>query len=137
MTICIAAIGKGLDGKELIVFATDHMVSTEQIGQFEVPVCKYRELANNNVAMLAGDPLIFDRLTENCLRNSTHDQAKANIHKNMGTLRSEVIQKVYLDVFQIDYEYIQAALQGERTKRLRRKLINRYQQSSSALPPQS
>jgi len=31
MTICIAAIDRGPDEKEITVFATDHMVSTEQL----------------------------------------------------------------------------------------------------------
>jgi len=65
MTICIAAIGRGLDNEELIVFATDHMIS-HPLGQFEMNVEKYKKLPNNAVSMLAGDPLIFDTLVKDC-----------------------------------------------------------------------
>jgi hypothetical protein len=37
MTICIA-IGKVEDGKEVIVFATDHMITNLLVGQFEMTV---------------------------------------------------------------------------------------------------
>jgi hypothetical protein len=112
MTICIAAIGKGEDGKEIIVFATDHMVSNPLMGQFELPICKYKGLANNMVAMLAGDPLIFDKLIEKCLPNDTYEQTKNKIQNNMNALRSELIKKQYLDIFQMDYKYLHQVLQA-------------------------
>lgn len=58
MTICIAAICKEQD-EEFIVFSTDHMITTS-MGQFEHSFLKYKQLNKHTVAMLAGDPFIFE-----------------------------------------------------------------------------
>tara|TARA_Y100000310_G_scaffold83483_1_gene80155 strand:+ start:3514 stop:3735 length:222 start_codon:yes stop_codon:yes gene_type:complete len=60
MTICIAAIAKD-NGKEYVVFSTDHMVTTA-MGSFEHSIIKYKEINKITVAMLAGNPLIFSDL---------------------------------------------------------------------------
>ncbi len=112
MTICIAAIGKGEDSKELIVFATDHMISNPAIGQFERPISKYKQLDSNAIAMLAGDPLIFGNLIKDCIKGCDFDQTKDIIHKNMNALRSDIVQKQVLDIFKMDYEYIKQVLRG-------------------------
>jgi len=62
MTICIAAIARE-SNEEYIVYATDHMVTTA-MGEFEHSTIKYKLLNRNTVAMLAGDPLIFDELVK-------------------------------------------------------------------------
>ena len=41
ITICIAAIGTDKDGKEAVVFASDHMVSIGNVGQFDKKIEKY------------------------------------------------------------------------------------------------
>jgi len=72
MTICIAAVGQGPNNKELIVFATDHMIS-HPMGQFEMTLQKYKMINDNTAAMLAGDPLIFDTLIKDCTEDDHFD----------------------------------------------------------------
>ena len=62
MTICIAAIGRDEIGNEFIVFATDHMISIDNLGQFEKTIEKHKKINDNTVAMLAGRPLFFNDL---------------------------------------------------------------------------
>ena len=79
MTICIAAIGTE-SNKELIVFATDHMITTST-GQFEHTIAKYKELNKNTVAMLAGQALLFEDLV--VLSDKTYiDEIKKQISEN-------------------------------------------------------
>lgn len=113
MTICVAAIGRDAKENELIVFATDHMISSPQIGQFERATGKYKQLNNNTVAMLSGNPLIFDNLIKNCKKKKCDfDDIKNSIHDNMKTIREELIKKQILDIFKIDYKFIQEIIKG-------------------------
>ena len=86
MTICIAAIGKceelGIDG-EAIVFATDHMITLSQIGEFEHSIEKYRTINSNTVVMLSGEALLFDELLDGVPSNGTVDEIKEKIYSNM------------------------------------------------------
>ncbi len=103
MTICLAAIGKeGSD--EFIVFATDHMVSTA-LGQFEHSIVKYQRLNKNTVAMLAGNPLIFNDLIKLSKQKLPYDKIKKEVFDNFKKKREEQIKNVVFDIFGIDKEY--------------------------------
>lgn len=103
MTICIAAIGKDEKDTEAIVFATDHMVSLQQIGQFEMPVVKYKKITDNAIAMLAGETLLFNDIIEQCKANCSFDQMKEKIRSKMFAIREDRIQKQLLDNYKMNY----------------------------------
>jgi hypothetical protein len=102
MTICIAAIGKDGDNSEAIVFATDHMVSLPQIGQFEMPVEKYKKITDNSIAMLAGESLLFNDIIGSC-NNCSFDPMKEKIRQKMLNIKEERIQKQLLDTYKLNY----------------------------------
>jgi hypothetical protein len=112
MTICIAAIGKDENGKELIVFATDHMISLQQIGQFEMTVEKYKKITDNTVAMLSGEPLIFDDLIEPCKNNCSFEEMKDKIQKKMNDIKNERVQKQILDTYMMNYDNLKELLKN-------------------------
>jgi hypothetical protein len=112
MTICIAAIGRGANNKELIVFATDHMISSPQIGQFEMSVEKYKKINDTTVAMLSGNPLIFDSLIANC-EECEFDEMTERIRDNMHQIKNDMIQKEILDMYHIDFDYLRGVLNTE------------------------
>lgn len=112
MTICVAAIGVDSDTKEVIVFATDHMVSIGSLGQFEKTIAKYKEINTNTVAMLSGNPLIFDQILDKCCKGKHFKEIKEQIHKNMCSVKNLHIQKQILDIYKIDFDYIKEVLKG-------------------------
>jgi hypothetical protein len=113
MTICIAAMGKGEKGADLIVFATDHMISLPPpLGQFERPIEKYKKINDNTIAMLSGNPLIFDDLLVDCRKSCGFDEIKKVIQKNMNSVKSDIIQKQLLDIFKMNYDYVKEVLKG-------------------------
>jgi hypothetical protein len=102
MTICIAAIGKDEDGKEVIVFATDHMITLPTIGQFEMTVDKYKKITPNTIAMLSGEQLIFDDVIKDC-ENCSFDDMKKKIQGNMILIKTERLQK-FLDTYKMTFQ---------------------------------
>ena len=108
MTICIAAIAKQ-DGNEYIIFSTDHMVSTA-IGQFEHSMIKYKEINKNTVAMLAGNPLIFDDLVKVEGKDLSYTQIQNGIFDNFKKKRKEIIRNEIFDVYGIDQKFFVEAL---------------------------
>lgn len=110
MTICIAAISKDVNDDELIVFATDNMISIQQIGQFEMDIDKYKRITEETVAMLSGDPLIFNDILIDCKECNNFDGMKKKIQENMANIKNERVQKQLLDTYKIDYEYLKEAL---------------------------
>lgn len=112
MTICIAAIGVDEKGKEAIVFATDHMVSWPQMGQFEKTIDKYKKLNTNTVAMLSGNPLIFETLIGKCRKECSFDEIAQTIQSSMIELKEQIIQKQLLDIYKINYDYIKEVLKA-------------------------
>ena len=112
MTICIAAICRNIEGQEVIVFATDHMVSNQAVGQFEISIEKYKVISDNIVAMLSGNPLIFNNLLLNCPEKCTFNETNQLIYDNMSKYKKELLQKQVLDDFQITYDYIKEVLRG-------------------------
>ncbi len=125
MTICIAAIGTGEKNKELIVFATDHMVSIGSLGQFEKTIAKYKAINHNTVAMLSGNPLIFDALLDECCKNRNFDKIKKVIFNNISDIKYDKVQKSILDIFKIDFDYIKEVLKGD----IKNKIIDAILQS--------
>jgi len=103
MTICLAAIGEE-KSKEFIVFATDHMVST-QLGQFEHSIVKYQKINGNTVAMLAGNPLVFDDLIKISKEGLSYNKIKNEIFQNFKKKREEQIKLRVFDIFGIDKKY--------------------------------
>lgn len=103
MTICLAAIGKE-DSNEFIVFATDHMVST-QLGQFEHSIVKYQKINNSTVAMLAGNPLIFNDLTSISKKEIAYSDIKKEIFQNFKKKREEKIKQRIFDIYGIEKKY--------------------------------
>lgn len=103
MTICLAAICKDKN-KEYIIFSTDHMVTTS-IGQFEHSIKKYKEVNCGTVAMLAGNPLIFDKLINLANKNCSYQEIKKEIFENFKKFRAEGIKNEIFDMFGIDKKY--------------------------------
>jgi len=113
MTICIAAICQDSKGEELIVFATDHMISNPAVGQFERKTAKYKKLNDNTVAMLSGNPLLFDNIITNCKKKKCScGDIKNTIHANMNNIKNEIIQKQILDIFKLDYNFLKEILRA-------------------------
>jgi hypothetical protein len=108
MTICLAAIAKE-DQKEYIVFATDHMVSTG-MGDFEHSSQKYRKINDSTVAMLAGNPLLFDELIKVDSTTAAYEKLKDDIYKNFQKKRKEIIEREILNPLGIDQQFILQAL---------------------------
>lgn len=113
MTICIAAIGKCIEfnkNEEAIVFATDHMITLQQIGQFEHSIEKYRKINQNTIAMLSGEALLFDDVLKGMDEKQNFDEIKGKIHNNMVGIRDEKVKKMILDRFKIDFDYLKQLL---------------------------
>lgn len=105
MTICIAAICQDENNKEVIVFATDHMIS-HPLGQFDMAVDKYKEINRNTVAMLSGNPLFFDGIIKNCEECNNFNAIAEKVQQNMIDMKTGMIQKQILDIYHIDFTYI-------------------------------
>lgn len=108
MTVCIAAICTE-NGKENIVLATDHMISTG-LGQFEHSINKYKQINNNTVGMIAGNALLFDYLMDLKCYNSNFKEIEGAISKKFKEKRKELIKNNILDIFGIDENFIINAL---------------------------
>ena len=101
LTICIAAICKNGD-EESIVFSTDHMISLRMLGQFEHSIEKYKVIHDTTtVAMLAGQPLLFDSLIT-IDDSSDYNKIRSKIAKNFKAKRESLIQNQIFDTFGID-----------------------------------
>lgn len=110
MTICIAAIAKE-NGGEHIVFSTDHMVTTPT-GQFEHSIIKYKLINGSTVAMLAGDPLIFDDLVKIKSKEATFEKIKNELFQNFKDKRKEIIKNAIFDIYGIDEKFFIDALRN-------------------------
>ena len=58
---------------------------------------KYKKINNTTVAMLAGNPLIFDDLVKVENPEATYEEQKVAIYENFKTKRKDIIQKELLD----------------------------------------
>lgn len=112
MTICIAAIGKNAKDEEFIVFATDHMVTIGDLGQFEKSIAKYKVLNTNTVALLSGNPLIFDDLIKDCAGHCEFEKTRELIHTKMCAIKDAMLNKEVFEIFKIDFNYIKELLKA-------------------------
>ncbi len=108
MTICISAIANE-GGKEIIIFATDHMIST-QIGKFEHAIKKYKTVGKNSIAMLAGNSLLFNDCLTNINLTSNFFEVREIIFQNMNTLRKKIVKNEVYNVYGIDDTFIKESL---------------------------
>ena len=111
MTICIAAIAKENDS-EYVVFATDHMITTN-MGQFEHSIVKYLELNKNTVAMLAGQALLFDDIVKISDDTINYEEIKKKLFDNFKEKRKKIIENEIFDVFGIDQQFFVDSLQKD------------------------
>lgn len=111
MTICIAAICEK-NGKEHVVFATDHMI-TAPSGQFEHSITKFKELDENTIAMLSGQALLFDSLIKISKKNLSFEKKKEEIFTNIRNKREESIKNELLSKYGIEKTVLLNALAGQ------------------------
>ncbi len=109
MTICIAAVCTHND-KELFVIATDHMINVN-IGQFEHDIKKHKIIHDNNIAMLAGNALIFNELIAN-IEKCAFTEIKKKIFENFVKLRKDYINKQLLSKFGLNESDITQIVRG-------------------------
>jgi hypothetical protein len=113
MTICIAAIGHCKDfGKECeaIVFATDHMITLHNIGQFEHAIEKFRKIGKNSIIMLSGQALMFEKTLKDISENDPINVMAENVHKNLITIRDEILNNNIFKKLKIDHKYLKEVL---------------------------
>lgn len=113
MTSCIAAIGRCTDiGKncEAIVFATDHMITMANIGQFEQSIDKYRKIGSTIVAMLSGDALLFDEVLKGIADTDDFDNVGEKIHQNMKRIWDLRIEKTIFAKLKINFDFLKDIL---------------------------
>lgn len=103
MTICIAALAKD-DERGYIVFATDHMVTTNQ-GQFEHSIFKYKQINKTTIAMLSGNLIIFEDLIKLDKWDGSFSEIKRGIFQNFKKKKEEIIQNEIFNKFMIDKEF--------------------------------
>src|SRR5271157_4012543 len=113
MTICIAAIAK-YNGEEAIVTATDQMITltmaqaqNSNIQSFyEHTIEKYKTINNTTIAMLAGNPLLFNDLIKLPTATLSFPLIKEAIYNNFKNKRTELIQKQLLSIYNVDWRFI-------------------------------
>jgi hypothetical protein len=89
------------------------MVSISNLGQFERTISKYKELNSNTVAMLSGDPLLFDTIIKGCSADCDFEKMKETISKNIHDLRDNTLQSQVLDIYKVSFDYIKDILKGQ------------------------
>jgi len=129
MTICIAAMGKN-DTDEVIVFATDHMVTIGELGQFEHSILKWREISPKTIAMLAGNPIFFDNLTNISDPALPFSSITQEIHRNFKQKRKDIIKSEIFDIYGIDDEFVKGALATEIPNQHIAKILDQISQYS-------
>lgn len=127
MTICIAALGKNGDD-EIVVFATDHMVTIGELGQFEHSILKWREITPKTIAMLAGNPIFFDDLTKLSSETLGFSDITKEIHQNFKQKRKNIIKSEIYDIYGVDDGFIKGALAAEIPNQHIAKLLDQISQ---------
>ena len=131
MTICIAAIGHCKDfGKdcEAIVFATDHMITLQNIGQFEHAIEKFRKIGKNSIIMLSGQAFIFEKILNGISEDEPVNVLAENIHKNLVNIRDEIIKSNIFDKLKIDHKYLKEVLKLPQHNETINKVLNYIEQ---------
>lgn len=115
MTICIAAIAKH-NNEEVIVTATDQMITltmnqTPIVQSFyEHTIEKYKIINKTTMALLAGNPLIFNDLIKLQATSTSFSQIRENIFNNFKNKRVDSIQKQLLNLYNTDWKFVIDAL---------------------------
>lgn len=143
MTICIALICKcdGILGyeenSEVIVFATDHMITLPEVGEFEHTIEKCRKVNHNTIAMLSGEALLFDDVLDGTNNLQDFDGIRDKIHENMNSLRNQRIESYLLDRFNIRFEdlgnYMQLPQHNNILERIMNEISNVHLKTSVLL----
>jgi 20S proteasome alpha/beta subunit len=116
MTICIAAISKEeINNKEeeYIVFAVDHMLSNNLLGEFEHDIKKYHQINQSTVLMLSGRAHLMEYFTELENSNENIDDILEVLKTKFKEKRLEIIQSKILDPSLMDLEFIKENLDKE------------------------
>lgn len=120
MTSCIAAIGKNENGQDVIIFATDHMIS-QQLGieesQFEQAVEKFKMINKDTVLMFSGVtvhfPKIIDALNSKfgqVLDNTKYNDIVKSLTEIMKAFRFQTFEQEVLDKYKLKFEDIRDAI---------------------------
>jgi len=130
LTICIAAIGKDKDD-EVIVFATDHMVSIymgEEHGywKFEHSITKYKNINKNVIAMFAGNPLVVEDLLKDTRNCKTYSDIKDQIFKNFKNLRDNQLKQGFFEILGIDRDFMKENLGKEISNEYIKRILDVY-----------
>ena len=116
MTVCLAAVCT-IDEKEAFVLASDHMVDVG-FGQFEHDIKKYKKINNKTIAMIAGNPLIFDELIDMTAENpdkkklTKFDEIKEKIFENFQKVKKTHIANNILQAFDLTEQDIKEAVKS-------------------------
>jgi hypothetical protein len=122
MTVCISAIGKTEQGEEVVVLATDHMLTLENIGSFEHDILKWRKMNSNSVAMLSGKTLLFTDTLKNT-EGKPFFVVADEIDKNIRKLLEKKINKILLDKFKLTFNDLKALIANPNINQLASNII--------------
>lgn len=109
--------------KELFIIATDHMINVT-IGQFEHDIKKHKIIHDNNIAMLAGNALIFNELLMG-IEKGTFTEIKEKIFANFVSLRKNYVNKQLLSKFGLSENEIKELVKSAIPNPFIAKLIER------------
>jgi len=116
MTICIAAISKEeINNKEeeYIVFAVDHMLSNNLLGEFEHDIKKYHQINQSTVLMLSGRAHLMEYFTELENSNGNINDILEELKTKFKEKRLEIIQSEILEPSLIDLDFINENINKE------------------------
>lgn len=118
MTICVAGIcnykrEEETQTREGIVFATDHMVSIEGLGQFEHKIRKYEMLENGMVIMLAGAISLDDVVDGLSLESKSFGETALILRNKMKRLRDQKIETEILSRIGLSFGELKEIAKGE------------------------
>ncbi len=120
MTSCIAAIGKNENGQDVIVFATDHMLSQKagiEESQFEQAVEKFKMINKDTVLMFSGVtvyfPKIIDALNSKfglALAKTQYTDVIKSLTEIMKAFRFQTFEQEVLDKYKLKFEDVKDAI---------------------------
>jgi len=104
-------MSEGLDEEgEALVFATDRMITSMLLGQFEHNIEKYRRLTPTTVAMVSGELNNYQKIFDNLKIEDSYDTIEQKIYDNIIKERDGMIEKEIFSRFKIDQDYIKNVL---------------------------
>lgn len=123
MTICIASVCTH-KGKPTFVISTDHMIDVG-IGQFEHDIKKHKKIHGKNIAMLAGNALIFNELIAGIEEDIPFYGIRDKIYDNFTRIKKDWIDKQLLNKFGLEHAEIKEIVKGQIENQFIGKLIER------------